>query len=70
MARIRLLFKIGFVYHKAAFDPVIERFLADDRYEVFFALDEERLRRWGIFNVPYRPPVVDQWVRDGYRFTT
>ena len=70
MARIRLLFKIGFVYHKAAFDPVIERFLADDRYDVSFALDEERIRRWGLFNVPYRPPIVDQWVRDGYRFTT
>ncbi|HEX5004674.1 MAG TPA: CDP-glycerol glycerophosphotransferase family protein [Gemmatimonadales bacterium] len=69
MAKIRLLFKIGFVYHKAAFDPVIERFLADDRYDVFFALDEERMRRWGIFNVPYRPPIVDQWVREGYRFT-
>jgi hypothetical protein len=70
MARIRLLFKIGFVYHKAAFDPVIERFLADDRYDVSFALDEERIRRWGLFNVPYRPPIVDQWVREGYRFTT
>ena len=28
MARTRLLFKIGFVYHKAAFDPVIERQVA------------------------------------------
>jgi hypothetical protein len=70
MARIRLLFKIGFVYHKAAFDPVIERFRADDRYDVFFALDEERIRRWGVLNLPYRPPVVDDWVREGYRFTT
>jgi hypothetical protein len=70
MARIRLLFKIGFVYHKAAFDPVIEQFLSDDRYDVFFALDEERIRRWGLFNLPYRPPIVDQWVAQGYRFTT
>jgi len=69
MARIRLLFKIGFVYHKAAFDPVIERFLADDRYDVFFALDEERIRRWGIFTMRYRPPIVDRWVQEGCRFT-
>jgi hypothetical protein len=40
MKRLRLLFKIGFVYHKAAFDPVIELFQRDDRYDVFFALDE------------------------------
>ena len=68
MKRIRLLFKIGFVYHKAAFDPVIELFQQDDRYDVFFALDEERVRRFFI-NFPHRPPIVDQWVRQGYRFT-
>jgi len=70
MAPIRLLFKIGFVYHKAAFDPVIELFRADDRYDVWFALDEERIRRFGIFNVPYRPAMVDAWLREGYRFTS
>jgi len=66
--RTRLLFKIGFVYHKAAFDPVIELFLQDPRYDVWFALDEERIRRWGI-NWAYRPPIVDEWQRAGYRFT-
>jgi hypothetical protein len=70
MAPIRLLFKIGFVYHKAAFDPVIELFRADDRYEVLFALDEERMRRFGILNLPYRPAIVDSWIGEGYRFTT
>ena len=68
MARRRLLFKIGFVYHKAAFDPVIELFLADDRYDVFFALDEERIRRF-LLTFRHRPPIVDEWVRQGYRFT-
>lgn len=67
--RIRLLFKIGFVYHKAAFDPVIELFLGDPRYEVWFALDEERRRRWGIFNLRYTPAIVEEWRRGGYRFT-
>lgn len=68
MKRRRLLFKIGFVYHKAAFDPVIELFRGDDRYDVFFALDEERVRRF-FLNFRHRPPIVDEWVRDGYRFT-
>jgi len=66
--RQRVLFKIGFVYHKAAFDPVIELFQSDDRYDVFFALDEERVRRFFV-NFRYRPPIVDEWVRQGYRFT-
>jgi hypothetical protein len=70
MARTRILFKIGFVYHKAAFDPVIELFRADPRYDVRFALDEERVRRWGIFRVRHRPAAVAEWEREGYRFTT
>lgn|GEM_PF-156181 len=64
-----MLFKIGFVYHKAAFDPVIDLFLADPRYDVWFALDEERRRRWGIVHRPYEPPIVEQWRRQGCRFT-
>ncbi|HWC72462.1 MAG TPA: CDP-glycerol glycerophosphotransferase family protein [Gemmatimonadales bacterium] len=68
MTRRRLLFKIGFVYHKAAFDPVIELFRDDDRYDVFFSLDEERVRRF-FLNFRYRPPIVDEWIRQGYRFT-
>ncbi|MFH1144246.1 MAG: CDP-glycerol glycerophosphotransferase family protein [Candidatus Eisenbacteria bacterium] len=70
MNTIRLLFKIGFVYHKAAFDPVIDLFRSDPRYDLYFALDEEQRRRWGLFNVRYRPPIVEEWLGDGYRFTT
>jgi hypothetical protein len=66
--RTRLLFKIGFVYHKAAFDPVIELFLQDPRYDVWFALDEERVRRFFI-NWPHRPAIVEAWKQAGYRFT-
>lgn len=69
MAKIKLLFRIGFVYHKAAFDSVIELFLKDDNYDVWFSLEEERIRRF-LFNVPYRPPIIDEWIQQGYRFTT
>jgi len=68
MTKIKLLFKMGFVYHKAAFDPVIELFRQDERYDVYFSLDEERIRRFFI-NVRYRPPLVAEWERQGYRFT-
>jgi hypothetical protein len=68
MSKIRLLFKMGFVYHKAAFDPVIELFRQDERYDVYFSLDEERIRRFGI-NVRYRPLLIAAWERQGYRFT-
>ncbi|MGH7753981.1 MAG: CDP-glycerol glycerophosphotransferase family protein, partial [Gemmatimonadales bacterium] len=68
MSQTRLLIKIGFVYHQAAFESVIAAFLADPRYDVWFALDEEKVRRFFI-NWPYRPPLVDTLERQGYRFT-
>jgi len=60
LAKIKLLFKIGYVYHKAAFDPVIELLLNNDKYDVWFSLEYEKRRRL-IFDFKYRPQIVDQW---------
>ena len=69
MAKTRVLFKVGFLYHKAGFDPLIDLFLADDRYDVLFAHDEERIRRFGFLNRPFRPALLDDLQAQGYRFT-
>lgn len=69
MARTKVLFRIGYVYHKAAFDPVIELFRNDPAYDVYFSLDLERRRSFFIFDRPFRSPLIDQWVAEGYRFT-
>ncbi len=69
MSRTRVLFKVGFLYHKAGFDPLIDLFLDDDRYDVFFAHDEERIRRFGFLNLPFRPALLDELEAKGYRFT-
>ena len=66
--KIKLLFKIGYVYHKAAFDPVIELLLADERFDVWFQLDMEKKRRF-FFDVPYRAHIISRWQQSGYRFT-
>ena len=69
MAKTKVLFKVGFLYHKAAFDPLIDLFLADPGYDVYFSHDEERLRRFLILNVKYRPALLDTFAKEGYRFT-
>jgi len=68
LTRIKVLFKLGYVYHKAAFDPVIELMLADDRYDVWFSLEYEKKRKFFI-DFPFRPPIIDTWKKMGYRFT-
>lgn len=68
MKKIRLLFKIGYVYHKAAFDPVIELLKNNEKYDVLFSLDMER-KRYLIFDFPYRSHIIAEWEKQGYRFT-
>jgi hypothetical protein len=68
MAKIKLLFKIGYAYHKAGFDPIIELLLANDKYDVWFSLDMERVKYF-IFEFPYRDKIIKDWEKLGYRFT-
>ena len=68
MDKIKILFKIGYVYHKAAFDSVIESLLADEKYDVWFSLEYEKKRRFFI-DIPFKPPIIDNWKKNGYRFT-
>jgi hypothetical protein len=68
LKKIKLLFKIGYAYHKAAFDPVIELLLNNDKYDVWFSLDYEK-KRILLIDFPYKAPVVEQWRKLGYRFT-
>lgn len=69
MKPIKLLFRIGYAYHKAALDPVIERLLNNTKYDVWFSLDMEKKRHCFI-DFPYQAPIIEEWQREGYRFTT
>jgi hypothetical protein len=69
MNKIKLLFKIGYAYHKAAFDPVIDLVLKDDKYDVWFTLDMEKKRRLFLFDIPFQQPIIEEWKKQGYRFT-
>lgn len=52
---IKLLFKIGYVYHKAAMDPLMDVFAADKNYDIAFSLTEENQKKWGIFTKKASP---------------
>ncbi|MBN1150474.1 CDP-glycerol glycerophosphotransferase family protein [candidate division WOR-3 bacterium] len=69
MPKIKLLFKIGYAYHKAAFDPVIDLLIDNNKYDVFFTLDMEKKRKFFLFDVPYQQPIIEEWKERGYRFT-
>lgn len=68
MRKIKLLFKIGYAYHKAAFDPIIDLLLNNSKYDVWFSLDMEKIKYF-IFEFPYREKISRDWEKLGYRFT-
>ncbi len=68
MKKLKILFRIGYAYHKAAFDPVIDYLMNDEKYDVWFSLDMEK-KRYGLIDLPYRAPIIDEWEKLGYRFT-
>ena len=69
MKKIKLLFRIGYIYHKAAFDPVIEYILNDEKYDVWFSLSMEKKRHFFIFDFPFQKQSIEEWEKLGYRFT-
>ncbi len=47
---VTLLFEVGHLYHRAAFDPLYRVLRQDPRYEIAFACSHEAERRLGVFN--------------------
>ncbi|MDD2227968.1 MAG: CDP-glycerol glycerophosphotransferase family protein [Candidatus Cloacimonetes bacterium] len=69
MKKIKLLFKIGYAYHKAAFDPIIDLLMNNENYDLWFSLDMEKKKHF-IFEFPFRDKIIEEWKQLGYRFTT
>ena len=50
MGKIKVLFKMFYLYHKAAYDPLIELFEMDPKYDVSLSLTHEIERTFGLFD--------------------
>jgi hypothetical protein len=47
---ITLLFEVGHLYHRAAFDPLYHVLRRDPRYKIAFTCSHDAERRFGVFN--------------------
>ncbi|NHZ86803.1 MAG: CDP-glycerol glycerophosphotransferase [Planctomycetia bacterium] len=50
MGKTKILFKMFYLYHKTAYDPLIDIFSSDSQYDVAISLTNEVTRKFGIFN--------------------
>ncbi|MCJ7802222.1 MAG: hypothetical protein MUP82_07695, partial [Candidatus Marinimicrobia bacterium] len=50
MHKTKILFKMFYLYHKAAYDPLIDIFSSDSQYDVAVSLTNDVTRKFGLFD--------------------
>jgi hypothetical protein len=66
---IRLLFEVGHLYHRAAFDPLYQVFRHDDRYDIAFTCSYDAERHLGVFNRSLRQELEARFGQEGLNVT-
>lgn len=67
--KIKVLFKMGFLYHKTAFDPLITLFEQDKKYDVWLSCREERTKYFGLFTHSLEHQILKKFAQDGHQVT-
>lgn len=67
MQKIKVLFKMFYLYHKAAYDPLIEVFENDPRFDVYLSLTHEMTRRLYVFEVNRAKKYLEQFEQMGHQ---
>ena len=65
MRKTKVLFKMFYLYHKAAYDPLIELFENDLNYDVALSLTHEVERSFGFYDKDEKKSEV---LRFGFNF--
>ncbi len=69
MAKTKVLFKMFYLYHKAAFDPLIELFESDTEYDVALSLTHEVERAFGLFDKDHTKKYLQEFENEGHRIS-
>ncbi len=67
--KIKVLFKIGFLYHKSAFDPLIDIYEKDKKYDVWFSCREEKKKLLGVFTHSLEKNMLRELEKEGHKVT-
>ena len=67
MKKTKVLFKMFYLYHKAAFDPIIELFENDLNYDVALSLTHEVERSFGFYDKDETNKYLKQFEQEGHR---
>ena len=69
MGTTKILFKMLYLYHKAAYDSLIDIFSSDLKYDVAISLTDEVTRKFGIFNKKESNKVLTELLQKNIRIS-
>ena len=69
MNKTKVLFKMFYLYHKAAYDPLIELFERDSKYDVALSLTHEVERTFGLFDKDQTKKYLQKFEKEGHRIS-
>jgi len=69
MKKIKILFKMFYLYHKAAYDPLLDVFTNDPKFDVAISLTSEVKRSFGFLDRQQSDIYLNQFQEDGYRIS-
>jgi len=69
MPKTKVLFKMFYLYHKAAFDPLIKLFEGDPEYDVALSLTHEVERSFGLFDKDRTKKYLQEFENQGHRIS-
>ena len=58
-----------YLYHKAAYDPLIELFERDSKYDVALSLTHEVERTFGLFDKDQTKKYLQKFEKEGHRIS-
>lgn len=69
MRKTKILFKMFYLYHKAAYDPLIDIFSSDSQYDIAVSLTDEVTRKFGIFNKKFSNKSLTKTLQNNVRIS-
>ncbi len=69
MGKIKVLFKMFYLYHKAAYDPLMKLFESDPKYDVALSLTHEIERAYGLFDIDQTQKYLQKFEKESHRIS-
>ncbi len=67
--KIKVLFRLSFLYHRASLDPIYDVMKDDPRFDIYFSCEDEKERRFFFFTRSLKKEIHEKLRKEGLKVT-